>query len=611
MSQAKRVGRVSEVAAPSRPVETQQDEARPATMAMVAVPGLARPTGPAAHAAAPPAQSGGAAEPNPMAALRRMAARSDVRQEAPDLVKRALSGSGRPLPERTRSTMEGFFGQDLSRVRVHDGPAAAQSAAAVSAQAYTVGSDIVFNTGRYAPDTRAGQSLLAHELTHTLQPASSGASSGADGIRVSDPGDRDEVEAAQVARAFDAGAEHACLGEHGHIADRLARSVDVRRAVGLEFETGWKVTDTSGPAPRHLVKKEKIGPVWDGFKLEADEAGGGEAEIEFIVHPPIDEGPVGFGRIDAVMTQVQQLGERMEQVAAGNGGTPFTMDQASLRVADSAFTVAPTADKKLAAGPQVTTGLDLAKMSSLATSEKLAPTPSEQAGLIPDEGPAVIPDELRASMGALSDQAAAMKGTPLIPKPSEHLRGLLAVITNYLDAGADRKKGQDVGPELRTQLALNYPKRIADVLLARTNFAVLFGLLPGHERKRLEADGAGWVALVLTNTDPDRGLAAGDSVIGRGIQNDENDPSQGITVPALTINAWLLGMLVERDELTGVEDAESMGEFDHTEEVGSGLFAFEAGIFEFRGAQTRKIPLARWGPFAREFHQYISHLHSS
>jgi len=66
-----------------------------------------------------------------------------------------------------------------------------------------VGDDIVFAAGKYAPDTRAGQSLLAHELTHMLQPARTGTSAGPDGIRVSDPSDRDEVEAAEVARRFD------------------------------------------------------------------------------------------------------------------------------------------------------------------------------------------------------------------------------------------------------------------------------------------------------------------------------------------------------------------------------------------------------------------------
>src|SRR4029077_13776078 len=42
-------------------------------------------------------------------------------------------------------------------------------ASAVDALAYTVGSHIVFNDGRYAPAGIEGRRLLAHELAHTVQ----------------------------------------------------------------------------------------------------------------------------------------------------------------------------------------------------------------------------------------------------------------------------------------------------------------------------------------------------------------------------------------------------------------------------------------------------------
>lgn len=65
--------------------------------------------------------------------------------------------------------MEPRFGRDLSHVRVHVDPAAADSARALSAQAYTVGSDVVFGAGRFAPASRDGRRLLAHELAHAVQ----------------------------------------------------------------------------------------------------------------------------------------------------------------------------------------------------------------------------------------------------------------------------------------------------------------------------------------------------------------------------------------------------------------------------------------------------------
>ncbi len=65
--------------------------------------------------------------------------------------------------------MERRFGFDFGRVKVHDDSKAAASAQAVNALAYTVGTHVVFNSGAYAPQTKAGWQLLAHELTHVIQ----------------------------------------------------------------------------------------------------------------------------------------------------------------------------------------------------------------------------------------------------------------------------------------------------------------------------------------------------------------------------------------------------------------------------------------------------------
>ena len=88
---------------------------------------------------------------------------------APPIVHEVLRSPGQPLDAATRAFMESRFGHDFSQVRVHSNAAAEQSARAVNALAYTVGRDIVFNAGRYAPKTSAGQRLLAHELTHVVQ----------------------------------------------------------------------------------------------------------------------------------------------------------------------------------------------------------------------------------------------------------------------------------------------------------------------------------------------------------------------------------------------------------------------------------------------------------
>jgi hypothetical protein len=90
-------------------------------------------------------------------------------QTAPQIVHDVLSSPGQPLDGATRGFMETGFGRDFSGVRVHTDQRAAESAQAVNALAYTVGTDIVFGAGRFSPESQAGRHLLAHELSHVVQ----------------------------------------------------------------------------------------------------------------------------------------------------------------------------------------------------------------------------------------------------------------------------------------------------------------------------------------------------------------------------------------------------------------------------------------------------------
>ncbi|MET0649826.1 MAG: DUF4157 domain-containing protein [Pyrinomonadaceae bacterium] len=95
--------------------------------------------------------------------------------EAPSVVGSVLgSGGGRPLDGASRGFMETRFGHDFSRVRVHEDARAAASARAINARAYTLGHNIVFASGEYAPGSDSGRRLLAHELTHVVQQSASG-----------------------------------------------------------------------------------------------------------------------------------------------------------------------------------------------------------------------------------------------------------------------------------------------------------------------------------------------------------------------------------------------------------------------------------------------------
>jgi hypothetical protein len=133
------------------------------------------------------------------ASLQRHAAGPVSGAFAPPIVHDVLRSSGQPLDRDTRASMEPRFHRDFSQVRVHSDERAAESARAVSAHAYTVGNDIVFAAGRYAPATRDGRRLLAHELTHVAQQGISGGDSVQYSLQIGPARDRFEAEADAVA----------------------------------------------------------------------------------------------------------------------------------------------------------------------------------------------------------------------------------------------------------------------------------------------------------------------------------------------------------------------------------------------------------------------------
>lgn len=83
--------------------------------------------------------------------------------EAPEVVRDVVRSPGQPLDSRTRAFFEPRFGYDFSQVRIHAGDRARDSARAIGARAYTVGSHIVFGEESAAPSQ-----LMAHELAHVM-----------------------------------------------------------------------------------------------------------------------------------------------------------------------------------------------------------------------------------------------------------------------------------------------------------------------------------------------------------------------------------------------------------------------------------------------------------
>ena len=100
--------------------------------------------------------------------------RSPPRESIPfEQTLSSSKGSGNALPVNTREFMESRFNADFSGVRIHTGATAQSMSSNIHAQAFAHGNDIYFNEGKFSPQTESGGTLLAHELTHTIQQKAS------------------------------------------------------------------------------------------------------------------------------------------------------------------------------------------------------------------------------------------------------------------------------------------------------------------------------------------------------------------------------------------------------------------------------------------------------
>jgi hypothetical protein len=219
------------------------------------------------------------------AAVTRMIARrarpAPAPQEHDTGVNEVLNSAGKPLAGPVRQEMESRFQTDFSGVRLHTGPAAARSARAIGARAYTSGSHVVLGDGG------ADKHTLAHELTHVIQQRQ-GPVSGTDhgnGLRISDPGDRFEREAEANAHRIMSGPcpAHSETATAAPDSPQAAEpeAPHVQRAVGFEFEvtdTSWKFRE--GGQLKKDTKKALI-DLEGGLAYVAADNG----NVEFVTRP--------------------------------------------------------------------------------------------------------------------------------------------------------------------------------------------------------------------------------------------------------------------------------------------------------------------------------------
>jgi hypothetical protein len=225
-----------------------------------------------------PGPSGGCAECRAKR-LQRQTTQQTEPSSVPPIVHEVLRSSGQPLDPATRALMQPRFGHDFGRVRVHIDSRAAESTRAINAAAYTVGQDVVFGAGQYAPRTSGGQKLIAHELAHTIQQGAH-AQAHQHTLEATSPSDAAEQEAASASEAVTRG--HLAVATPGKPM-RLARQAPETapvtpedealtaaeskpacpvKATGTLSEVSWGETSGLYPTKDNKYQPEK----WDAAK---------------------------------------------------------------------------------------------------------------------------------------------------------------------------------------------------------------------------------------------------------------------------------------------------------------------------------------------------------
>ena len=243
-----------------RPKGTRLDQPEQALMARAAAQGRWDVVGPGGLAQLQRA----AGNAGVGAALSQEPAEAEVQGQKSPVHDVVSSSGGRPLEPEVRTDMESRLGHDFGDVRVHNDSQAHDSAVAVHAHAYTVGSNVVFQRDRYDPASADGKETLAHELTHVVQQRNGpvDGTPAAGGIKLSDPSDRFEVEAAANAKQVMSAPVTAAPAGGGSAVQRH----------GDDDHDVQGIFDGSGPAVQREGEEEEVqGSFTDAVQREGEE----------------------------------------------------------------------------------------------------------------------------------------------------------------------------------------------------------------------------------------------------------------------------------------------------------------------------------------------------
>ncbi|WP_239336638.1 DUF4157 domain-containing protein [Frankia sp. CiP3] len=525
-------------------------------------------------------------------------------------VHNVLRSPGQPLAEPVRADLEARLNADFSDVRVHTDAAAHESAVSVQAHAYTSGSHVVFQRGRYDTSSAAGRRMLAHELTHVVQQRN-GPVEGtptAEGYSLSHPDDRDERVAEQTAIAAVSGpapdqnlqrrtkpsarGQRPAAGEAGQI---------VQRRVGFEFEDNtwrpWRRIRAEHGTMRRFrnivpaIDDDQVSPVerhavlhnGTDFRLEADDTPGPlVSNIEFVTEP-FEETPAGMAALDRALAEMKAIMVRLRAFTGRpgptvvEGGPPYPLPVRDYKehfvrheqhgLSGSGGLVAR--DTLLSGGSrdgrfkmQATSGVPLTDLSAVMerlgrdvpgeTPQQTQERRADRATIYPpDDSPEFLRVQGRAPNLA-RQVVAQMQQDPnyatALAASTGELTGFLAAVMLSMKL-LRRPPGRNLGVKARLPL------------MPRNSFAQMFGALPAAQQDAIRNDPLVLVNAVLavSNANPllqgggDQGLAPASALIapnpGRVTGVDQHGAP--VRAPSAAFEQALATVTIQ-DWLTGI-----------------------------------------------------------
>ncbi len=231
----------------------------------------------------------------------------------PSMLHDVLTSPGHPLDQPTREFMESRFAYNFSHVRVHTDTKSYNSAKMVNAQAYTVGSNIVFGKGNYSSTTSAGRKLLAHELTHVVQQRGIKGASNKTRITVSKPTDATEHEADTIANQVVSGEVQRNANQASQLDSGLHRDsnkMNIKQSISSPQLSGkWIVDDpakvqVSGGAKNEDLLKDAFSDICNTTRLVSR---GGDRRLELTGATPATNRTEGCGCLQIIETDVNNF----------------------------------------------------------------------------------------------------------------------------------------------------------------------------------------------------------------------------------------------------------------------------------------------------------------